>query len=115
MSIGSPFIKSIIYNTDGYMRITDNRIRGFHLGVSGHLFSGFSYRLLASYRKSWGSSMVPSIEKTHTTSMLLEGIYEFKGIPGLQVKGQFAFDSGSLYGDNMGALVSISYWGLLKL
>ena len=47
--------------------------------------------------------------------MLLEGIYEFKGIPGLQVKGQFAFDSGSLYGDNMGALVSISYWGLLKL
>lgn len=115
MSIGSPFIKSIIYNTDGYMRITDNRIRGFHLGVSGHLFSGFSYRLLASYRKSWGSSMVPSIEKTHTTSMLLEGIYEFKGIPGLQVKGQFAFDSGSLYGDNMGALVSISYRGLLKL
>ena len=97
------------------MRITDNRIRGFHLGVSGHLFSGFSYRLLASYRKSWGSSMVPSIEKTHTTSMLLEGIYEFKEIPGLQFKGQFAFDSGSLYGDNMGALVSISYRGLLKL
>lgn len=114
-SIGSPFVKSPIYNTDGYMRYTDNKIRGFHVGVSGHVTDDISYRLLASYRKSWGTSLVPSLERTHSTSMLVEGRYDLKAVRGLAVKVQVAFDKGSLLGDNVGGLVTVSYDGVLKL
>ena len=115
MSIGSAFVKSPIYNTDGYMRYTDNRIRGFHLGITGHLAENFTYRLLASYRKSWGTPYIPLLEKTHSTSMMIEGTYEFKSVKGLSIKAQVAFDKGSLLGDNFGGLVTINYDGLLKL
>lgn len=114
-SIGSPFMKSPIYNTDGYMQFTDNRIRGFHIGVTGHLSDSFGYRLMASYRKSWGTSLAPSLEKTHATSFSIEGRYDVKCVPGLSVKAQLALDRGTLLGDNFGGLVTVSYDGLFKL
>lgn len=113
--IGSPFIKSPIYNTDGYMRITDNRLRGFHVGVMGHITPQVSYRLLASYRYSWGTPYVPSLSKTHDTSASIEGKYQPKSIPGLAIKAQLAIDRGSLLGDNFGGLVTVSYEGLLNI
>ena len=113
--IGSPFIKSPIYNTDGHMRITDNRLRGFHVGLMGHITPQVSYRLLASYRYSWGTPYVPSLEKTHGTSASIEGTYRPSSVPGLSVKAQLAIDRGSLLGDNFGGLLTVSYEGLLNL
>lgn len=111
MSIGSPFIKSPLYNTDGYMRYTDNRVRGFHLGVCGSISKNTDYRILFSHRTSWGTPYLPILEKRHDTSLLIEATYQFKNIPNLHIKGQLAFDAGSLYGDNFGALVSLTYKG----
>lgn len=111
MSIGSPFIKSPLYNTDGYMRFTDNRVRGFHIGMSGDLHKSLNYKLLFSYRTSWGTPFLPLLEKRHNTSMLLEANYKFKQAPNIHIKGQLAFDIGSLYGNNFGALVSFTYTG----
>ncbi len=114
-SIGSPFLKSPIYNTDGFMRFTDNRIRGFHMGISGHVIKDLSYRLLASHRVSWGTPLLPALEKRHCTSVSIEGEYRLQAMPGLSIKAQIAFDQGSLLGDNFGCLVSVTYNGLLKL
>lgn len=113
MTIGTPFIPGTIYNTNGYMRITDNRIRGFHLGVSGEYGKGLSYRMLLSHRTSWGTPFIPNKEKKHCTSMLLETTYKFPTIKGLLIKGQVAFDAGKLTGDNFGARVTLSYTGNL--
>ena len=111
MSVGSPFIPATIYNKDGYMRYRDNRIRGFHLGVNGLIKSNLSYRVLLSYRKSWGTPFIPALEKRHDTSMMIEAIYNFAKIPNLSIKGQLAFDAGNMIGNNFGALVSLSYKG----
>lgn len=113
MSIGSPFIKSPLYNTDGYLRFTDNRVRGFHIGLTGDISNKLNYRLLLSHRTSWGTPYLPALEKRHDTSMMLEAIYQFPSIPNLSIKGQIAFDAGSLYGNNFGALVSLTYKGNL--
>ena len=111
MSIGSPFVKSPLYNLDGYMRYRDNVMRGFHAAVSGNLSSRLNYRLMGSYRKAWGTPMIPRAVAVDDFSMSLQAGYSPAGCEGLQVAAQFAVDRGSLYGDNVGAVVSIHYHG----
>lgn len=109
MAIGTPFVKSPIYNTDGYMRFTDNRVRGFHIGADGVLGNSLKWRALFSYRTSWGTPFLPSPEKLHDTSMLVEAAYTLPRVPGLTLSGALAFDAGSLYEDNVGAIVKLKY------
>lgn len=112
MAIGAPMAQSPIYNTDGYMRFTDNRLRGFHLGVMGDLCSQVSYRALLSWRKSFGTPFIPRLEPLACTSMMLEATYSPRQLPGLVFTAQLAHDHGKLYGgNNTGALLSITYKG----
>ncbi len=112
MSIGTPMARSSLYNTDGYLRFTDNRLRGFHLGLMGDLGSQVSYRALLSWRKSFGTPFIPRLEPLTCTSMMIETSYAPRRISGLQVKAQLAHDHGKLYGgNNTGALISITYNG----
>lgn len=115
MSIGTPFLRAPLYNTDGYMAYVDNRVRGFHIGVNGHITPELKYRILGSWRKGWGDGRYPTTTTRETTSVMLEGIYTVAKIPGLRVKAQFAFDAGNMFGNNVGGCVSVSYSGLLKL
>ena len=113
MSIGTPFLKSPLYNLDGAMMYLHNRVRGFHVGVEGG-FGNIGYRLLGGYRKSWGAGYQPVVDPAGDTSMMLEASYKLPDVKGLAVKAQVAFDKGSLYGDNFGACVTVSYRGALK-
>lgn len=115
MAIGSPMAKSPIFNTDGYIFFTDNRFRGFHLGLEGYILPQWQYRILGSYRKSWGTIFIPALEKRHSLSALFETSYAVKRTPGLAFTFQIASDRGNLYGNNFGVLFSIRYSGLLKL
>jgi hypothetical protein len=116
MSIGTPMVRSTIYNTDGYMRFTDNRLRGFHLGIMGDLGSQVSYRALLSWRKSFGTPFIPHLHPLTCTSMMIEATYSPCWLNGLQFKAQLAHDHGKLYGgNNTGALVSITYNGIFTI
>lgn len=115
MSIGTPMTRSPLYNTDGYLRFTDNRMRGFHLAVMGELGSQVSYRAMLSWRKSFGTPFVPRLQPLTCTSMMLEALYSPRWLPGLQFKAQLAHDHGTLYGgNNTGALLSITYNGIFS-
>ena len=114
MSIGTPFLKSPIYNKDGSISFKDNRVRGFHVGMSGNILPELEYRVLASWRTSLGSPYIPRLERVNCTSAMIEAIYDIKAVKGLQAKCQLAFDCGKLYGNNFGALVSLTYNGNLK-
>lgn len=109
MSIGTPFIPGTVYNRNGYLRVTDNRIRGFQIGLSGNGVKGLEYRLLVSHRTSWGTPMIPSASRRHDFSLLLEAKYSFERVPGLSLKGAFALDHGTLLGNNTGVLFALSY------
>lgn len=115
MSIGSPFIKSPLYNTNGYMRYTDNMMRGFHMGVSGYITSQFTYRVLGSWRKSWGTPFFPRVKPVEQTSLLAEVGFVSPKVPQLSFNLQAALDRGTLYGNNFGSLLSVSYHGNLTL
>lgn len=112
MSIGTPFVKSTIYNRDGYLSYTDNRMRGCHIAVTGYVLPRLSYRVMASYRRSWGTPFQPNVNKRNATSVMAEGRYDVGSVPGLSVTGQLAMDRGTLYGNNFGALVTVAYRGV---
>lgn len=115
MSIGTPFLKAPIYNTDGYPMYVDNLVKGYHAGIMGNICKSLDYRLLASYRKAWGDSRIPRATAVNNTSFMAELNYNPTSIKGLSFKAQVAFDKGSLLGDNFGSLLSVSYNGLFNL
>ena len=109
MSIGSPFVKSPLYNQDGYMRYRDNVLRGFHAAIKGWINNDWSYRLMGSYRKAWGTPIIPRAGSVDDFSMMLETSYHEHNNWGFTA--QIAMDRGSLYGNNFGACLVISYSG----
>ncbi len=109
MSIGSPFVKSPLYNLDGYMRYRDNVMRGFHAAVSGWFNYNWSYRLMGSYRKTWGTPFMPRANSADDFSMMLEANYHTR--KGWTFQAQAAMDHGTLYGNNWGAMLGITYNG----
>ena len=116
MSIGSPFVKSPLYNQDGYMRYRDNVLRGFHAAVEGWLSSEWYYRVRGSYRKVWGTPIIPRAGSIDDFSMALSVYYYPYWLKGVKVEGlslgtTVAMDRGKLYGNNWGAQLGISYSG----
>ena len=109
MSIGSPFVKSPLYNQDGYMRYRDNVLRGFHAAIKGWINNDWSYRLMGSYRKAWGTPIIPRAGSVDDFSMMLETSYHEHY--NWDFTAQIAMDRGSLYGNNFGACLVISYSG----
>ena len=89
MSIGTPFLPSTLYNLDGYLRYVDSRLRGFHVGVEGNICSNVSYRLLASYRKAFGTSYIPRRSPADDTSVMAEATWRVAQVPGLTLRAQF--------------------------
>lgn len=114
MSIGTPMLRSPLYNLNGSNYYMCNRVRGFHIGVSGNITSEIDYRLLGSYRKGWGTSGRPLLSPLECTSLMAECVYAPARVPGMVVNVQVAADRGSMYGDNFGVLVGIKYNGLLN-
>lgn len=114
MSFGSPLVKSPLYNKDGFLKFTDNRIRAFHVGLEGKPLKNWAYRLLFSHTKSYGTIGIPISKPRENVSGMVECVYNWHNLPGLDIKVQVGFDEGELYGDNFGALLSVSYRGLLK-
>lgn len=113
MAIGTPFLVSPIYNTDGYLQFAANRMRGFHIGIEGELTREISYRALGGYRKSYGGGRVPFLSPKENTSFMLEAAWRPLKVDGLAVKAQFGLDHGSLLGNNTGGLITVSYSGRL--
>jgi hypothetical protein len=111
MALGTPFIKSPIYNTDGFLRFTDNRVRGFQIGVAGTPYQSWQYRALLSWRKSWGTPYFPAIHTRENTSAMVEITHQFEHIKGLWATGQIAMDAGKLYGNRFGVALTVGYSG----
>lgn len=115
MAIGTPFMVSPLYNLNGNLTFLYNRLRGFNAAVEGDISRAVSYRLMGSYRRSWGNGFIPLIQPKSATSVMGEIIWDVTKIKGLSVKGQIAFDRGELLGNNFGALLSLTYSGNFSL
>lgn len=114
MAIGTPFVKSPLYNHDGHLQFSHNRARGFHAAVEGTIAPQWSYKAMISYQKAWGDGRQPRSRALHDTSAMLEARWiQGAGKP-WSARLQIAFDAGTLRGDNFGAMLAVTYSGALK-
>lgn len=113
---GSPMLVSPIYNNDGDLSPKSNRVLTFHFGIDGKIASSIDYRLLVSHTSHWGTYSFPLSQREEITSILIEGIYKFKGgqgwKAGISLGGDF--DSGTLIGNSKGVMLTVSkIWKIL--
>ena len=114
-SNGTPMAKSTLYNTDGYLKYKFNRMRGVHVGAMGYITPEWRYKVLASYRTSWGSLQLPLADTQHDLSGLLECHYTPAKLAGWSFSLSLAGDKGKLYGDNWGVAIGIKKSGILTI
>ena len=104
---GTPLIYGTIYNTDGYMRILNNRVRALHLGVNGEITPELEYRLLLHYNKGWGTHFTPFSHTVEGVSAMIECSYHPRSLVGWELLGSFALDSGTTYGTQSGFMLKV--------
>ena len=112
-AIGNPLFTSPIYNNDGQIAFTNNRIIAHHLGISGKPTDEIQYRVLLSHSDNWGTYGEPFKEVKQNTSALVELTYAPVKMKGWSFSLSGAMDRGSLLGDNTGGMITIRKTGLL--
>ena len=112
--IGNPLYRSPIYNTDGQLKIYNNRFVAWHLGIDGAPTTRLAYRALATYQEGWGTYDIPFNSKHQNFSFLAETSYRFN--KGWKLTAAYAMDFGSrqMFGHNAGGQITISKTGLIK-
>lgn len=112
LSMGTPFIVSPLYNTNGYPQFMHTRSRGFHAAACGTITGTWRWRAAVSHAVAWGQGRLHTNEPLHNTSAMARVDWDGAfGIQRLSASAALAFDAGSLRGDNVGALVSLTYTG----
>ncbi len=112
-TLGNALMTSPEYSKDGRIYFQNNRVKAIHLGAEGEITDALSYRVLASGMEAWGRMEYPFQNKKDDFSFLLECGYLPSQWKGWKFTLQTAFDSGSLYGDNLGMALKISKSGLI--
>ena len=108
MTPGNPLITSPIYNKDCFLGFRDNRIKAWHVGLSGEITDCLSYLIKGSYREGWGTYAMPLADKHHSFDAMMQGEYHTGP---WRVSAAYAFDKGNIYGDCSTFNFKISYHG----
>ena len=112
--MGNPLYRSPIYNTNGNIRIYNNRFWAVHFGMNGSPTRRLDYRILGTYQVGWGTYTEPFTRKHHNISFLTETAYRFNH--GWKATLGFAMDFGSqqMLGHNAGIQLTVSKSGMFK-
>ena len=111
--MGTPLILSPIYN--GNQRITayHNRVKAHHIGLDGNPTSEFSWRLLISHERSFGTYDL-FVEDNSATHLLGVATYKPRQLKGWQFALSYGSTMGSLMGDSHGFEATVRKTGLIK-
>jgi hypothetical protein len=109
-TLGTPFITSPVYNTNGSVQTLNNRVQVHHLGLEGDICK-YQYRLLSSFSKNYGFSSSPIGEMKPQTSVLLEVNKAFPKLAHLEFGCALGADFGQMYGNSLGLQVSVRKQG----
>ena len=112
-SVGTPFITSPIYNTDGTIYTLNSRVRVHHIGVRGDIY-GFKYRIKASYARNYGNDPATRDVLSTNTALLIEVHKHVEKAWGLDFGMRLAADIGNQFGNSFGAQITVTKRGIVK-
>ena len=111
-TIGTPLITSPLYNKDGKIYTTNNRVQAHHFGIEGDVY-GFNYRMLATFSKNYGNTSVYLSESLlkRNTSLMLEMNKKVERLWNTELGCTLGMDKGDLFGNNYGVQLSVRKTG----
>lgn len=110
--MGNPLFRSPIYNSDGQLKVKDNRFVAWHLGFDGRPTDNLDYRVLATWQRGYGRYSVPYTHARHNGSFMVEATYHFPHK--WDVRGAYGMDFGSILGHNRGLQITVIKSGNLR-
>ena len=111
-SMGTPFITSPIYNTDGTIYTLNSRVRVHHIGIRGDIY-GFKYRIKASYARNYGNDNTRRALVSTNTALLLEVCKHVEQAWGMDFGIRLGADIGSQFDNSFGAQITICKRGII--
>lgn len=113
MGMGNPLLPAPLYNEDKSLGFKSNRVRSHHIGISGNPAKEWSYRMLLSYTKHWGTYNMPLDEVTSQFSSLYEVTCKPQKLAGWSISAALGIDNGGYLGDNIGGMLVIRKEGII--
>lgn len=113
--LATPLCTSPIYNKDHSRACPNNRVEAFHFGVEGSPLNWLGYRLLYTRSNNWGTYNDPYQDILVNRSGLVELTFKPGKLKNWNFAASFAFDTGTLYGDNYGGMLSVVYKNVFDL
>ena len=115
LGMGNPLLPGPLYNNDGSIRFRSNRVRSNHLGISGSPTEEWSWRMLASFARHWGTYAEPLDKQRKQFSGLVEVSYQPKQWKGWSTSISCGFDKGNYLDNAVGGMLTIRKTGGFNL
>lgn len=114
--MGTPMVEGLLFQTGENSSAPSNgwlhyfRVRGFHIAVEGAIGDNCDYFVKYNHRKGWGDTNTYAlIHPVETDSFIAGATYKFDPIPGLSLSAYLGIDHGTMPGNAVGALISLTY------
>lgn len=111
MGMGNPLLPGPVYNEKGEITFRSNRMKGQHVGVTGNPSEEWSYRLLLSFNRYWGTYENPLDKVRKQFSSLAEVTYCPQWTTGWSGSVSLGLDRGNYLGNSAGGCVTIRKTG----
>ena len=114
MGLGHPLLTAPIYNADHTIAFLNNRVKAWHVGLSGDPTPQLHWRLMLTLTQNWGTYDAPLTEKLSQQHYMAEVGWHPDFAKGWGGKLGLGLDHGKLIGNSVGAQLTF-YKTLLKL
>lgn len=111
LGMGNPLLPGPLYNSDGSITFKSNRMKGQHIGICGDPTEEWSWRILASYARHWGTYVTPLDKVRKQFNGLAEVTYSPLWAKGWKVSVAAALDRGNYLGNSTGGMITLSKTG----
>lgn len=116
LNMGTPMVQGALFYTGDNKYVKQDgslpyfRVRGFHIAVEGSITSNCDYVVKYNHRKAWGdtnsSTLIHPIE---ADSFVAAASYRLQQIPGLAVSAAIGIDHGTMPGNAVGGMITLTY------
>lgn len=109
MGMGSPLLYGPAYNCNHSMSFRSNRMKAQHIGLQGEPTEEWSWRILASFARHWGTYGSPFDEVKRQFNGMAEVRFSPARLKNWGFKAAVGVDKGSVIGNSVGGRVSVNY------
>lgn len=112
--MGTPLLISPLYNSGTAITTLHNRVRAYHVGLSGSPVKNLSWRFLYTHEKSLGTYREPLTDPQYGNYYMLEATWTPHFVRGLSITATYGHNGGDLLGNSDGGMLTIRYTGKIN-